>query len=119
MPEADEQPINEFASVRLDGSGNGAVSIGPKVAREYWRLSQASVSVSSTTAESACKLFFGGTAAVPGRYLGGSSTGSTGDTYGNPPLLQPGATLLAVWTGGTPNATATLTVNGFKGRYGR
>lgn len=101
----------------LDGSGNGQVVLGPKRVREYWELSYASVQASTATTEANCTLYLG-IGAVAGRRISGTATGSSGDTCGFANTkLQPGQTVVAVWTGGDPGATATLAVVGTKGRY--
>lgn len=108
--------LMEYASVVLDASGNGRVAIGPKVVREKWSPSQATVSVSSTVLESKCAIYLG-VGRVPGQKLGESRTGSSGDTYGFGALaLQPGQHIVAVWTGGDPGALATIGVFGEKSR---
>lgn len=99
-------------SVVLDASGNGQVSIGPAVVRERWAPTQATVSVSSTVLQATCSLYLG-IGAVPGRKLGDSSTGSSGDTYGFGGFeMQPGQNLIAIWAGGDAGATATVAVYG-------
>jgi len=111
--------LQEYASVQLDASGNGRAILGPAIVRERWAPTQATVSVSTNplesptnALESRCSLYLG-IGGVPGRLLGESRTGSSGDTYGFGGFeLQPGQNIVAVWTGGDPNATATITVFG-------
>lgn len=104
--------LQQSSFVQLDGSGNGRVAIGPAVVRERWAPTQVTVSVSSTVLQATCALYLG-IGAVPGRLLGESSTGSSGDTYGFGGFeMQPGQNLIAVWTGGDAGATATIAVYG-------
>lgn len=108
--------LQEFAHVILDANGNGRVSIGPTVVRERWAPTQATVSVSTSVLESQCDLYLG-VGGVPGRLMGSTRTGSSGDPYGFAGFeLQPGQNLVAVWTGGDAGAVATITVFGEKVR---
>lgn len=108
--------LMEYASVVLDAAGNGRVAIGPRVVREQWKPSQATVSVSTQVLEARCSIYLG-VSSVPGQKLGESRTGSSGDTYGFGSLvLQPGQHLMAVWVGGDPGAIATIAVFGEKDR---
>jgi hypothetical protein len=108
--------LTTTASVVLDGSGNGRVSIGPSVVRERWAPNQATVSASTTVLEATCALYLG-VGGVPGRLLGASRTGSSGDVYGFGAFeLQAGQSIVAVWSGGDVGATATINVFGEKVR---
>lgn len=100
------------ASVTLNGSGNGQVSIGPGLARERWEVTSVAVQVSTAVTEAQCALHLGvGPQAV--QFLGRTGTGSSGDSYGTGGItLQPGQSFVAVWTGGDAGATATLNVYG-------
>jgi hypothetical protein len=101
-----------FATVTLNGSGNGTASIGPTRVRERWYPSIVSVSVSSNASEPACKTYRGpqitDAAFVDGTYTGSSD--STDSFQGTE--LHAGDKVWAVWTGGDPGATATVTVTG-------
>lgn len=104
-------PLNGFASVKLDGSGNGIASIGPQRVREHWQPSSASVSVSSNTLEAQCSVYLGSTLGSA-TFLGQTATGSTGDTCGIGVDMQTGMLIWAKWSGGDPGAIATLVPNG-------
>jgi hypothetical protein len=120
MPSVASIPIQLSANVRLDATGNGRVSLGPAVVREYWDLISATVSVVTATSEAVCALYQA-TGPTPGQAMcAPTATGSTGDTCGLAgQTLLPGQSVLAVWSGGDPNATATLVISATKGRYGR
>ncbi len=107
------------ASVVLDGSGNGQITLGPSITREHWDLVSADVSVSTAVLEATCVLYQA-TGPTPTQRLGGTATGSTGDTCGLTGVtLMPGQVILAVWAGGDAGKTATLAIVGTKGRYGQ
>lgn len=110
--------IDESTTVVLDGSGNGTAILGPQRVREKWTLTYASVSASTAVVEATCTLYRGiGT--VRGKRISGTATGSSGDTCGLANMeLQPGQTLLAVFTGGDAGAVATLNAYGEKARMG-
>lgn len=108
-------PLNEDATVKLDGSGNGTVKLGPLSAQERWYPTVTSVSVSTATNEAVAKTY-SGDAVRQQNFVDGTFSGSTGDasdritgqeiTYGN--------WVWNVWTGGDANAVATLVVTGEK-----
>lgn len=103
--------LQESASVILDVSGNGSVNLGPNVG-VMWQLATASVQVSSAVAEPVCAVSLGSPTDA-GTLMDATYTGSQDSTdrvSGVP--IYPGATVWAVWTGGDPHATATLTLYG-------
>jgi len=91
-------PLNEDATVKLDGSGNGTVKLGP-----------------AATNEAVAKIY-AGDAVKDQNFVDGTFSGSSGDasdrvsgqeiTYGN--------WIWAAWTSGDINAVATLVVYGEK-----
>lgn len=111
--------LTASASVVLDASGNGQVSIGPNIVREKWALTTATVGTSTTTLEAQCDLYLS-VGGVASRLLAASRTGSSGDScgFGGFPL-QPGQSIVAKWTGGDVGATATINVYGSRQRSGR
>lgn len=115
---SEDLQLTRFANVTLDANGNGTVSLGPSVVREFWKPTGATVSVSTQNREASCSLYLGATL-TGAQKLGATSTGSTGDTYGFADFeMVPGQVLFAQWSGGDAGATATLNVYGSKGRYG-
>jgi hypothetical protein len=106
------QPLNRFASVTLDGSGNGIASLGPVRVREHWQLAYAAVAVATHVLEAQCQLYIG-PAANAANFVSQTVTGSTGDTCALGGVdIQPGQQVFAKWTGGDANKIATITVNG-------
>jgi len=104
-------PLSVSASVVLDGSGNGQVSLGPALPGTSWQPVSAAVLVApvSLTVVSTVKLYNG--SVQPGNFIGGSYTGDTNST-GLALTLQLGQIITAVWSGGNPGARATLTLTG-------
>lgn len=104
--------LSTWASAILNGSGNGTVSLGPTGSGEVWTSVTAAVHCSSNSSEATCQLFVG-SAASPQFFSGGTTWGSTGDSspwVGAP--IPVGQQVFATWTGGTPGATAYLTLSG-------
>jgi len=106
-------PLDEFAQVQLNGSGNGAVTIGPSNSYQKWIPTQINVQVSSNTSEPVFKYYRGRTAGGA-NFLGGTNTGSNDQSDISGQILQPGEVFLCAWTGGDPNAIASVTLNGTK-----
>jgi hypothetical protein len=108
-------PLNESATVVLNGSGNGSAKVGPISAREVWSPDNVHVSASSNTNEAVCKIYVGDSA-IQRNYRDGTFTGSTGDSTDkvNADTVKVGAYIWGVWTGGDAGATATLTITGKK-----
>jgi hypothetical protein len=114
------RPLGEdvFASVTLDGSGNGRVTIGPTRVREHWQLGYAAVSVTFPagqgfpTKDAQCNLYIGAGASA-GHLVSATATGSSGDTCGLGGMdIQSGTVIIAVWTGGDAGQVATLSLGG-------
>ena len=107
-------PLNEFASVILDSSGNGTARIGPNAHGVVWYPTVASVKV-STAVKSPTALIFAGSSATSDAFVDGTYTGeqnSTDSINGN--VLRLGSYVFAVWTGGDVGAQATVSVVGTK-----
>ena len=109
-------PLNEDITVKLDGSGNGTVKLGPSSSGERWYPTVTAASVSTAVNEAVAKTYSGDSVKQQ-NFVDGTFSGSSGDasdritgqeiTYGN--------WIWNVWTGGDPNAVATLVVYGEKG----
>jgi hypothetical protein len=103
-------PVTQSASVILDSSGNGSVQTGPNIGK--WNLTHAAINTSSAAKTPQCKLYMGTDTGIAnlidGTFVG--SLNSTDNVSAKP--IGPGEYIFAVWTGGDPGATATLTVNG-------
>jgi hypothetical protein len=106
--------VSPVASVTLDGSGNGQVSIGPP-SGTVWRLRLANVSTTGTVHQPQAFLYRGSTSGpqeqIDSTYLGNSA--SSAKVAGAP--FFSGQVLWAKWTGGDPGATATLQAYGQQG----
>ena len=112
------QQLAGEVSVTLDANGNGIAFMGPLLAREYWELTQANVSVRTAVLEARCLVSqgVGGTAV---QTLDNTRAGSSGDTIGFGSLiLDGGGTVIAQWFAGDANAMATLKLYGIRRRYG-
>lgn len=109
------QIVPGIGQVQLDGSGNGTAKVGPVGAREVWSPSSAAVSVATNAAEAACKIYVGDSP-IPGNFVDGTLSGSTGDSTDRVAGSQValGSWVWAVWAGGDPGAIATLNVSGTK-----
>lgn len=112
-----EFPLDEFASVTLDGSGNGTPApLGPAYPREVWIPTTITVGTSqnplSVVNDASCVVYqgWGVNQAVA---LGSTLTGSTGDSMGLSGIeLHAGKSIIAVWTTGDAGAVATIRVQG-------
>lgn len=107
--------LYDYASVVLNGSGNGTAKVGPISARERWTPSVISVSATTNTKEAACSIYVGASASDP-YFIDASFSGSSGDSTdrGAAKTVRVGQYVFAVWTGGDAGATATVRVNGTK-----
>lgn len=107
--------LYDFASVVLDGSGNGTAKVGPLSARESWTPAVVSVKATTNTKEATCTTYAGAAAQAP-YFLDSTYAGSSGDSTGRgaAKTLRVGQYVWAVWTGGDPGAVATVTVIGTK-----
>jgi hypothetical protein len=107
-------PLNETQSVTLNGSGAGTVKIGPVGHAVTWSPAVASVSCvpSPPTNEAQCKIFVGEDT-TQRNYRDGTFSGSSGDATDKVAgTIRMGKFVWAVWTGGDPGASATLTLSG-------
>lgn len=100
------QPIDLSATVKLDGSGNGRVQLAaPSGTR--WDLDLASVSTTSTVSFARCFLYRN-VSLIDSTYNGNAA--SSAKVAGIP--WYHGTPVVAVFSGGDPNAYATLEVFG-------
>lgn len=102
-------PIDQFASVTLNGSGNGTAQIGPTRVRETWGGIIASVSVATAVNNASCSIYAGSTV-QSATLIGSTSSGSTGATCTLPNPIPSGYQIFAVWTGGDAGQVATVHV---------
>ena len=119
--------LNETATVKLDGSGNGTARISPGQAGApgsgvgagrnsglRWNVSGVAVSVLTKVAEAtaSCFISYGIQSATPNDFQGQTQTGSTGDTCTVNATLRPGDWITVTWAGGDAGAMATMRVFG-------
>lgn len=107
-------PLNEAASVTLDGSGNGTLKMTPFGGGATWQPTLAAVKASSHVLEAQCRIYVG-PSPVDQYFVAGTLSGSTGDStdqVGGYSVDTHGSALWAVWTGGDAGAQATMSVNG-------
>ena len=117
------RPLTQvFATVALDGSGNGIAQGGPTRPREHWQLVAAAVKTNqparnsgqpgAVVNEASCEVYVGG-AISPATFVARTITGSSGDTCGlGNQDIQSGMQVFAKWQGGDPGVTATVTLFG-------
>lgn len=109
-------PLNETATIRLDGSGNGTAKIGPLTQREIWHPSNVHVAANANpTNEALCKVY-AGDLPIQQNFRDATVSGSSGDSTDmvNATLIKSGQYIYGVWSGGDPNVIATLNVTGTK-----
>lgn len=108
----------QSASVTLDASGNGTVQIGPISSRETWYPANAHVSanIGKVTNEAQCIVYVGD-GVGPNNFRDGTLSGSSGDTSDaiSNDIIEQGQYVFAVWAGGDPGVSATLTITGERG----
>jgi hypothetical protein len=109
--------VSPVASVTLDGSGSGQVSVGPP-SGATWRLALAAVSTTGTVRQPQAFLYRGSTSGpltqIDSTFLGNSA--SSGKVAAA--AFYSGQVLWAKWTGGDPGAVATLQAYGQQGGRG-
>lgn len=108
-------PLNASASVTLNGSGAGTVQLGPSLPREVWHPAKASVICSQAVSAGTCQAaIYAGPQAQQSWFRDQTFSGDTGDGTDTVAAdeLRPGTYVWAVFAGGVPGATATLTVTG-------
>lgn len=111
-------PLSLSDAVKLDGSGNGKVRLGPSGARETWTVSYVHVQTNQApgtiTNEAQCFIYIG--AASPDQFVDSTSSGSTGDSTDSASAypLALGEYVWAVWNGGDSGVQGILRVTGTK-----
>lgn len=110
-------PLNSSNAVKLDGSGDGTVRLGPSGGSETWTAAYVHVQTNqapgSIVNEAQC-FIYAGTAADQTGFVDSTSSGSTGDSTDSASAypLTVGEWIWAVWTGGDPGAQGILRVTG-------
>jgi len=93
----------------FDASGRATAFLGPERASQLWRIKRVTVSTTSST-KTQCKLYR--TAESPSRQLDNTPRGNSDTSEDNSYEFRTPEKLLAVWTGGTVGAVATLNIIG-------
>jgi len=107
--------LSTFQTITLNGSGAGAAQVGPVNVREVWHPTIASVACSANVSTGVCQCnIYSGPAALQQYFTDGTFSGDTGDSTDSVQAaeIRLGSYIIAVWSGGVPGATATLTVTG-------
>jgi hypothetical protein len=100
------------AQTVISGGGTGTVRIGPTGLGTRWYLTQANVQTTTGPNDASTVALYLGLQ-VQANLLGGTSYAGGQDTIGlHVRPLTPGDLIIAVWTGGHPGDTATLTLYG-------
>jgi hypothetical protein len=104
--------LNAAASVKLNASGGGQVSLGPRSA-EVWHPQLASIqTILQALPFATCFLYYGAPGAfgqlLDSTYNGNSATSARCSAVD----VHHGQSITAVWAGGTPGDTATLQLQG-------
>lgn len=103
------RPLFVQQSTTLDGNGDGTITVNvPAV--ERWNVNGVTVSAQPNVNEASCYIYKN---RVGKSFLVDSTiSGSTGDTSDTIHTLYGAESLIAVWSGGTPSATAFITIRG-------
>jgi hypothetical protein len=101
-------PLDQFASVVLDGSGDGYAEMGPTRVKEHWQPISVFVSVATAVNQAIATLYVG-TSIQNSTQSATTALGSSGDTCGTPGLdLPAGYKMFVKWTGGDAGQQATM-----------
>ena len=106
-------PLRLAKNVTLDGSGNGAVQLGPVPTYHAWKVERLTVQTTGGTGTNQATVYVyrgdaGGGVLEDSTYAGNLDTSE----YANPLELQTGEYLTVTWNAGRPGATATARVTG-------
>jgi hypothetical protein len=105
-------PLSVSASVALNASGNGSVSLGPRNVGEVWYPATVACSVATNVSEALGYCYIG-VAMSAGVLVGNTASASTGDSDnldGTPVYV--GSFIWFQWLGGDVGELATLSVFG-------
>lgn len=107
-----DAPLNVSASVVLNASGNGTVTLGPTRPGVSWTPAIVAVTVNPTSATVTSVFMLYNGSAQPGNFIAGSYTGDINSSGLALPPMFAGQIITGVWSGGNPGATATMTLTG-------
>lgn len=106
-----EQPLNVGTTVVLDASGNGRATLSPSFGPALWHVRSVAVRTSQPGAGSIPQCALYRATEDANGYIDTTYDGSADATDVAFDLAQ-GTEIIAVWTGGNPGDTATLSVYG-------
>jgi hypothetical protein len=109
-------PLNTFANVKLDSSGNGTAQVGPNIPGVTWIPTTAAVFTTSTANTPLANLYLGSVSPV--NFLGGTYDGNNDSTDLSVTVMN-GMQIFCQWTGGDAGAQATLSIFGTQTVPGR
>lgn len=111
-----EVPLSEDTEITLDATGAGTARLGPTAHGVTWKPLVASIKMTGGTPSGVATCFlYAGSRVANGNFVDSTydvANDSTDRVSGQ--QLALGQYVYAVWSGGNPGATATLTVNGTK-----
>lgn len=98
------------ATVTLDATGAGSVSVGPERGGESWSLTRIAIS-STSVLQTEVAIYRNVVSSLT--QLFGSKAGNSDVASGDPPLDIPrSGRIVLEWTGGTPGAICTAVMEG-------
>lgn len=107
-----DQLLDEQASVVLDASGNGTVTLQADSFR-VWNVTSINVRTSqgiTQTPVPQCTVYLGDRS--PGQIVAQTWMGNRATAGGTPLILQPSTLLIVEWTNGVAATRATVSLNG-------
>lgn len=103
-------PLDITGSVKLNGSGNGTVQLGP-LSGQRWNVTSTTVSTVSQVAPLPQATVYAGPSASASFVIDATFTGN-GDSSDVPAVVYNGQYIWVTWAGGNANDTATARVQG-------
>ena len=100
------------ASVVLDDTGAGSVSVAPQSPGEVWTVSSVGVHCATNVNEAMARVY-AGQGSSSAYFVDASTWGSTGDSTDSVAFpIKTGSMITATWSGGDAGTTAYLSVYG-------
>lgn len=105
-------PLDIYATVTLNGAGNGTAQAGPSIVREHWQVDSVTVSVATQAKTASCSIYIG-TTVFNGQLISNTLFGSQGQACGlGGRDIPSGYQIFAVWAGGDAGQVATAHITG-------
>ena len=102
------RPLAESVTVSFEAGGRAIASLSPSRSYERWRITLTAI---RTTSESQTRFSEYRFSESPSNLVEGTETGNL-NSSDSVVEVEPGESLVYVWEGGTPGASATVTVRG-------